>query len=566
MKNNYSYMRRDVVRLLVVLVVVVVINLVSAIWFFRVDLTAEKRFTLSDNTKSYLQSLSSDVNVSVYLSGELNPGFKKLANATREMLDELRMASGKKVSYTFVDPNSGNASQKKALYEKLQQLNCEPVPVFESTEDGRNVRSMVFPYAVVTVGGNVRAVNLLDNIQGYSGAENLNKSAEGLEYKLMESIRKATLSQKTRIAFLEGHDELDELDVLDVTDALSEFYQVDRGQIADNASILDPYKVVIVAKPQKAFSEREKFVIDQYVMHGGRILWMVDAVTVTLDSLRRTTHTVGVMSDFNIGDQLFKYGVRINPNLLEDIQAAQIPINASPVGQTPKFVPVPWLFSPLLQPNDQHVVSRNINLVKADFASTIDTVGEQMNLKRSVLLTTSRFTKVNQVPVFVSLAMVNEQPKRNEFNKAFVPVAYAQEGVFSSVFENRGVPGGLTNLKKRLNQSVPTRMVVVADGDIAKNAVRQRYNNPQIVPLGYDEMSGQTFGNKDFVLNAVHYLADDEGWMTLRARHYDLRLLDKEKLGSKASMWKVLNVGVPVLLVVIAGLVFVWLRRRKYGL
>ncbi|MFT3738287.1 MAG: gliding motility-associated ABC transporter substrate-binding protein GldG [Breznakibacter sp.] len=558
-------MRKDILSFILLLVLLLILNWLATGWFFRLDLTSEKRYTLSSNSKEFLKKLDKDLAVTVYLDGDLNPGFKKLARSTREMLDEFRIHAGDRLIYSFVDPNEGSMSEKKALYERLQHLGCEPVPVFESGEDGRKSRSMVFPYALVAVGDKVSTVNLLDNISGYSGAENLNKSAEGLEYKLMEAFRKMSIAEKPRIAFLEGHGELDEIDVVDVTGALSEFYQVERGQIADNAAILDPYKVVIVAKPQSLFSEKEKFVLDQYAMNGGRILWMVDAVTITLDSLTRATNTVGLMNDFNIGDQLFKYGIRINPNLLEDVQAAQIPINVSPAGQAPKFVPVPWLFSPLLQPNDVHPVSRNINLVKGEFVSSIDTVGEGLKLGRHVLLTTSRFTKVNPVPVFVSLAMVNEQPRQAEFNKQFIPVAYAQEGIFPSVFENRPTPVGLTQVKKRLAESVPTRMVFVADGDLAKNQVRQRFTNPQIIPLGYDELSGQTFGNKDFMLNAVNYLADDEGWMALRARNYTLRLLDKEKLGADVWLWKVLNVAVPVALVVVTGVVFVWLRRKTYA-
>lgn len=558
-------MRKDIIGFTLVVVLVLALNWLASGWFFRLDLTEEKRYTLSSNSRVFLEGMGTDMVVTVYLDGDLNPGFNKLARSTREMLDEFRVHAGDKLIYSFVDPNDGSSSQRKALYEKLQRLGCEPVPVFEASEDGRKTRSMVFPYALVAVGSQTKVVNLLDNIQGYSGAENLNKSAEGLEYKLMEVFRKMSVSEKPRIAFLEGHGELDELDVVDVTGALSEFYQVERGRIADNAAVLDPYKVVIVAKPQGLFSEKEKFVLDQYAMNGGRILWMVDAVNVTLDSLTRTTHTVGVMSDYNLGDQLFKYGIRINPDLLEDVQAAQIPINAAPSGRTPKFVPVPWLFSPLMQPNDAHPISRNINLVKGEFVSSIDTVGEELKIKRHVLLTTSRFTKVNPVPVFVTLAMVNEQPKQAEFNKKFVPVAYALEGVFPSVFQNRPTPAGLSNVKKRLAESVPSRMVFVADGDLAKNQVRQRFSNPQIIPLGYDELSGQTFGNKDFMLNAVNYLADDEGWMALRSRSYALRLLDKEKLGSEVWIWKLLNVTVPVVLVVLAGVAFVWARRKKYA-
>lgn len=557
-------MRKDISRLAVVVLALLALNWLAAQWFFRIDLTTEKRYTLSDNSKNFLRSLDKELQVTLYLDGELNPGFKQLSRATTEMLDEFKMFGGK-VNYSLVDPNTGTNAQKKSLYEGLQKLGCEPVPVFETAEDGRNIRSMVFPFAVVSIGDKKMAVNLLDNIQGYSGAENLNKSAEGLEYKLMEAFRKITVTEKPRIAFLEGHGELDELDVMDATRALSEFYRVERGQITDNATILDAYKVLIIAKPQSPFNEKEKYVIDQYLMHGGRILWMVDAVTVTLDSLTHTTSTMGLMSDFNIADQLFKYGVRINPNLIEDIQAAQIPINTASVGSAPKFVPAPWLFSPLLQPNDGHTISRNINLVKGEFVSSIDTVGEDLKLKRKVLLNTSRFTKIDPVPVFVSLALVNEQPKRNEFNNKFVPVAVAEEGIFPSVFQNRPVPASLSNNKNRLYESVPTRMVVVADGDLAKNPVRQRHTNPQIIPLGFDELSGQTFGNKDFVVNAVNYLSDDEGWLSLRSRNYALRLLDKEKLGSQATLWKVLNLAVPVSLVVLSGLFFVWTRRRKYS-
>lgn len=559
-----KHLKRDIGFLLALLLLIVVINKAASWWFYRIDLTSEKRYTLSDNTKAYLTDLPVFMEVDVYLTGDLNPGFRKLSNSVREMLDEMKVYAGIKVRYRYTDPNEGTNDQKKKMFEHLQSLGCEPVPVYETAEDGRKSTVTVFPYAVMHNGDKSVAVELLSNIPGLSGLENLNKSQEELEYKLTEAMRKLLQHEKPRIAFLEGHGELDELDVVDVTGALSQYYQVDRGVVADDPAILDPYQVLIIAKPQRPFPEKDKYAIDQYLMKGGRILWMVDAVNVTLDSLTRTTQTVGIYSDVNLNDQLFKYGIRINNDLIEDIQSAMIPVNAAVPGAEPKFVPVPWLFNPLLQPIASHAVTRNLNVVKGEFVSTIDTVGENLNIKRQVLLQTSRYTRVNPVPVFVSLAMVNDQPQREQFNRSYVPVAYAQQGVFPSLYQHRPAPAGIKP-GNRLDESKPTRMIVVADGDLAKNAVRYRYTNPQIVPLGYDELSGQTFGNKQFIVNAVNYLTDDEGWMTLRSRSYALRLLDKDRLGREAVVWKLVNVALPVLMVVLAGMVFVWIRKRKYG-
>jgi ABC-2 type transport system permease protein len=558
-------LRKDIIVIVAIMLGAVAINKIASAWFFRIDLTAEKRFTLSSNTTSFLKEMKQQLLVKVYLDGDLNPGFKKLSTSAREMLDEFKVYADDNINYQFVDPNSGTMDEKKALASSLAGMGCEPVPVYETAEDGSKTRSMVFPYAVMQYGDKQKVINLLDNIPGFSGAENLNKSIEGLEYKLMTGIRLLTVSQKPRIAFLEGHGELDEMDVVDVTSALSEYYQVERGRIADDASILDPYKVVIIAKPQQPFAEKDKFAIDQYIMKGGRVLWLVDAVNVTLDSLQVATQTMGMMSDFNISDQLFKYGIRINPTLVEDIQAGMIPVNTASPGKTPKFVPVPWLFNPLLQPADNHPITKNINVVKGEFTSSIDTVGEDLKIKRTALLHTSRFTRVNQVPVFISLAMVSQKPQPAEFNKQYIPVAYAQEGVFASVFQYRAMPAGIrTNNNKIIEESVPTRMVFVADGDMVKNGVRHRFSNPQITPLGYDELSHQTFGNKDFIVNSVNYLADDEGWMKLRSRSYTLRLLNKEKLGNEAAFWKILNVVIPAVVIVLAGVGYVFLRKRRY--
>lgn len=554
--------KRDLMQLAIVLVVIVLVNLVSARWFFRIDLTAEKRYTLAPVTRSFLRNLEHDVMVKVYLAGDLNVGFQRLARATKETMDEFRLVSRGAFMYEFIDP----AANSQAI-EELREYGLRPIPVFEAAADGRQIQSNVYPYAILHIDGYDIAINLLENMPGRSGAENLNISMESLEYKVTDAMRRLLIDEIPAIAFLEGHGELDELDVWDITDALSHYYQVDRGVLTDDPFILDNYQALIIAKPQDQFSQKDKFIIDQYIMRGGKVLWLLDAVNVTLDSLRRTTQTVGLATDFNLSDQLFRYGVRINHELLQDIQAAMIPINVARQGEQPQMVPVPWLFNPLLNTSMEHPVTRNLNVVRAEFVSSIDTVGNLEGIRRDVLLRTGRFTRRNPVPVFITLALVNEQPLREDFTSSFIPVAVSMEGKFPSAFTNRPVPPGV-NIRPEeiLHQSKPTRMIVVADGDIIRNDVRLRHGaSPQPLPLGFDEVSNQTFGNKQFVLNAVNYLTDDEGWMLLRNRNYELRLLDREKLSSQITYWKVLNISLPLFLLLLLGLTLPMWRKYRYG-
>lgn len=561
MTSNISR-NRDLKHLTIVMAAIVIINLISAEWFYRIDLTSEKRYTLAPVTRAFLRNIDHEILVKVYLTGDLNVGFQKLSKATREMLDEIRYVAGSNLRYEIVDPNNEANAR-----DVLKEFELSAVPVFETAADGRKIQSRVYPYLLFHVNDHEAPLNLLENMPGLSGAENLNISIESLEYKIMDVLRRLMGEEKPAVAFLEGHGELDELDVMDITDELSGYYQVDRGSLTHDAYILDAYKVLIIAKPQKAFSQRDKFVIDQFIMRGGSVLWLVDAVNVTLDSLRRSTQTLGLASDINISDQLFRYGVRINHVLLQDIQSAMIPINVSAQGDAPKLVPVPWLFNPLLSTALDHPVTRHVNVVKGEFVSSIDTVGHHEGVLREVLLSTGRYTREMAVPVFITLAMVNEKPEREEFRKAYVPVAVSMEGVFQSAFTNRPVPPGV-NIRPAdvKQQSISTRMIVVADGDIIRNEVRLRHSgSPQVLPLGFDELSNQTFGNKQFVLNAVNYLADDQGWMALRGRNYELRLLNRDMLTNEITFWKSLNIAFPLVVLVIAGLIIPFWRKRRFG-
>ncbi len=557
---------RTIKQSLIIIITLILINIIGSEWFFRLDLTSEKRYSLSENTKELFANNQDTISIKIFLDGDLNIGFQKLSKATRELLYECKVYGRNRLHIEFIDPQEGTKKEKQEISELFKKLDLHPQTVFEKTEDGRNTRSLVYPYAIVEIKDYQLPINLLENIQGYSGKENLNKSIEELEYKFTDAIRRLTTPERPKIAFLEGQGELDEVDVIDITDELSKYYQVDRGKIGTDPHILDPYKAIIIAKPQKKFSESDKFIIDQYFMHGGKILWLVDAVNITLDSLRQAGATIGLYSDINISDQLFKYGVRINPVLIRDIQCGMIPITVPGKDQQPQITPAPWLFNPLLIPNSQHAISRNMNMIEGEFTSSIDTVNAGLKLKRTVLLETSRYSRTDQVPVYVSLSFVNNKTRREDFTQSHLPVAVIEEGIFPSVFQNRLIPQNIDKSYTKIKQqSSPTQMIVIADGDLIKNKVHNKSSNPQILPLGYDELSNQTFGNKDFITNAVNYLCDDDGWMELRARSYKLRILDRSKISDDSLKWKIINLAIPLALIFLLAICISVIRKIKYS-
>ncbi len=555
-------MKKQLTYILAIVAVVVALNVLTANVFFRLDLTSEGRFTLSETTKNYLSQTASDVYITSYLGGELNSGFARLSKSAREMMDEMAVYANGDVVRKNVDPSQMNKAEAKAFADELEAMGIGGVPVYETKEDGQKTCTIVYPYLRIETADMSLWINLLENQPGVSAEENLNRSIESLEYKIADGIRRATTTERPRIAFLEGHGELGEIDVVEATDALSMHFAVDRGQLTGDASALDAYKAVIIAKPTQKFSEQDKFIIDQYLMRGGRLLWLVDAVTITLDSLRQSPHTIGLAADYNIEDMLFRYGVRINPEVVEDINCGMVPISVE-VGGSAKIVPMPWRFAPMMLTNMLSPITRNVSVVKGDFASYIDTVGEALTLRRTELLRTSQFTKINPTPVFATLMNIHEQPNRAEFNRSGLCTALLEEGEFESVFAHRRVPKGVVNASEVLHKSLKTKMIVVSDGDVVRNDVRFRASeNPTIVPLGYDEMTRQTYGNKDFVVNAVQYLTDDDGWMQLRNRTFTLRLLDKEKIGAGTTKWKVTAIAIPLIFISLCGL-GVWLERRR---
>ncbi|MDD4968744.1 MAG: gliding motility-associated ABC transporter substrate-binding protein GldG [Paludibacter sp.] len=541
----------------------ILLILISYFFFFRIDLTSDKRYSISEQTKSLMGKADSPLKVVVYLDGDLNPGFQRLKKSTAELLDELSVYSDQNIDIEYENPSLADSpDQREKKYAELQSRGLAPTAVYERDKEGKSIQKVIFPWIELTYKGKKIQVCLLKNILGNSGDENLNISIENLEFEITDGIRRLVNTEVSKIAFLEGHGELSESETYDISKTLSKYFQIDRGIIATNATILDNYKAIIIAKPTKPFSESDKFVIDQYIMHGGRVLWLIDGVRVSKENLSVSGLSPAIELDLNLNDQLFRYGVRINPVLLQDVQCASVPVNIAPANATPQFEPSPWYFAPLLLTSPEHPVTRNITEVRSEFCSGIDIVGDNKQVKSQLLLATSDNTHIMAAPTTIDLSQKIKPNDKAYFNVGYVPVAVAMEGNFESDFANRMIPAGLTNTLPVRKQSFKTRQIVVADGDIIRNETSLKDSTS--VPLGFDRYMNQQFGNKDFILNAVLYLADDDGWMQLRSRTMKLRLLNKKITNEDRITWQLVNVIIPIGLLLIFGIGYQVIRKRKY--
>ncbi len=552
-------------NILLFMAAVVAVYFISEKYFFRLDLTSEKRYSVSDNTKRLLRGLDNEITFKIYLDGDLNSGFLRLRKSTREMLDEFS-AYSRNLKYEFINPSAASTvKEREKAYEELAKKGMRGIMVHEKDKEGKSIQKIVFPWIEITYGGQTNLVNLLKNLPGKSGEENLNISIQNLEFELTEAIRHLTSKEIRKVAFIEGHGELPEIFTYDISQTLSRYYQVDRGIIGDDPAILDPYSAIIIAGPQEKFQEKDKYIIDQYIMRGGKALWMVDGTRVSLDSLSVYSETMAIPLDVNLSDQLFKYGVRINPVLTLDVQSILIPVNMAEAGEPAQFEPASWYYSPLLLTSPEHPVTRNVTPVKAEFASSLDFVGEDLPVKKDVLLVTSTGTHLQTTPSLVSMDIINVEKSGHFFNMRNAIVGASMEGIFPSVFTNRMIPEGVRTQEKTLTESKPTKMIVVANGNIIRNDVQGYGENTNIVPLGFDRYMNQQFGNKDFILNAVNYLTDDDGWMTLRSREIKLRLLNKPAVIGLRKFWQVSNVLLPLVFLALFGVVSYFVRKKRYA-
>ncbi|MDR1672940.1 MAG: gliding motility-associated ABC transporter substrate-binding protein GldG [Bacteroidales bacterium] len=545
---------------------IVCLALLSSQYLFRIDLTAEKRYTLSVETRQLLRDLDASVHLNIYLDGDLPAGFRKLRNGIREMLDDFKSYAGKRLTYSFIDPAEiSGRKEREQFYTDLEEMGLHKINVNKTNKDGSLSQQILFPGAVAIYKGRALAINFLNNNRVQSSETVLNASMEGLEYELIKTIQALRPDSIGKVAFVVGHGEPEQAETYDLGMEYANYYDVDVKTINGQPEALDQYKAVIIAAPKKPFDEKDKFAIDRYIMRGGKVIWLIDAVNVHADSLASTGYTFALATHLNLEDQLFTYGVRINPNLLQDIENNPIFVTATDGSSKP--VPAPWLYHPLVTPSPSHVVTRYLNPVWLRYASDIDTVGSGSNIRKTALLHSSRYSRLIGVPTMIELNEVSRMPDRQVFNQSYRITAVLLEGKFPSVFRSRNVKTLLPQWNgQQATESVATKMIVVSDGDIARNDVRHTMQGTVPAnPLGYDRYSGQTFGNKDFLVNALNYLTDDAGLMRLRNREFQLRLLDRQKVNGGLLGLQLLNVVLPILLWIAGGVAYHLWRRRKYG-
>jgi len=555
-----------ILKIFLTFIAIIVAAYVLSIKFIRIDLTSEGRYTLSDYTKENLDKLTEPIYVKIYLEGDDLPmNFKTLRQAVQEQLDEFSIYAGGGLEYVFINPTENKDKEVRfGIYKDLMDKGITPIETNEISAEGKTAQKMVFPAALLSFKGRETAVNLLKNDPKFprESEQNVNNSVQALEYELMNALKKIEREKKPEIVFIEGHGELDEYQTMDASSILSEYYMVKRGEIKGRVGVLDGFEAVIVAKPELEFSEQDKFVIDQYIMKGGKVLWLTDGAQVNIDSLRVSARTFAVGREQGLLDMLFTYGVRVNYDLVQDKQASVIGLPEDAGGGQVRVKPYPWNFFPLILSDNTHAVNKYLDVVKTEFVSSIDTIAETPNVKKTILLHTSLQSRNDQVPVEIRLDMVRDMAddpllKEGEFN-----VAVLLEGKFESAYKFASVGAYFPGFPKDSvrTESVDTKMIVVSDGDLIRNDFDQS-GKPR--PLGYDPYSRRIYyGNGQFILNAVNYLCEDGGLMSIRTRELKIRVLDKDLLYKNRVKIQILNIITPIIVLIIFG-VFIFLRRKQ---
>ena len=567
--------RSHIVQLALGLVVIIFVNVVGYYFFARIDLTEERRYSLSASTKKLLKGIDEVVFIRCYLDGDMPAQYKTLRNETREMLDQFR-AYNSNIEYEFVDPNNfENPKERDEFYRRLFEKGFSPINI-TTTKSNTQVQQYIFPYLEITHKGRNFIVPLISSKKGIAGDGIIAGSIENLEYNLYSSIRSIANDQKDKIVFLYGHGELPAEYLYDFIASLSECYDIDSISIneklnaltdrvydsvdVNKVTISNKYKCMVVAKPTSIFSYKDLYIIDQYIMHGGRVLWLLDALNVSMDSLQSQPTTFATSNFTGVDDILFRYGAKVNTNLVMDLQCAKVPIVTGQYQDNmPQMSFYPWNFFPEIHPNSNHIVSDKISPVKLEFASTIDTTASSAT--KTPLLTTSNGTRIMNAPVNVSLNMLKQKQDPKLFNAGAKTVALLLEGEFSSAFKNRLTATMEENTQIAFKDfSDSTAMIVVSDGDIARND----FINGQILPLGYDKFTKQMYGNKESLVNCVNYLCGDEDLIPLRSRELIMRKLDTAKIEREKTLWQVVNVALPIVVVLLAGVILNIVRRKRF--
>lgn len=567
--------KSHILQLVLGLVIIIFLNVIGYFFFARIDLTQEKRYTLSESSKKLMSNLEDIVFIRCYLEGDIPSEYKKLRNETKEMLDQFR-AYNPDIEYEFVDPNGfENAKDKNEFYQRLFEKGFSPL-LTTSTNNNSQVQQYIFPYLEITYKGRTTIVPLISSKNGFSSDGIVNVSIENLEYNLYTAIRSVATQQRGKVAFLYGHGEWQVENIWDFISSLNEYYTVDSISINEKLNALtervydsvnpnlvkikNKFDCLIVAKPTSIFSYKDLYLIDQYIMHGGKVLWLVDPLLVSMDSLQTQANTFAISNFTGVDDILFRYGVKLNTNLVTDMQCAKIPIVTGQYqNNTPQMTYYPWNFFPEISPNANHIISDKISPVKMEFASSIDTTNSPA--KKTVLLSSSNRTRVLNSPVNVSLQMLKQKQDASLFNSGAKDVAILLEGEFSSAFKNRLTPEMELNSQMAYKDfSDTTAMIVIADGDV----VRNDFMNGQLLPLGYDKYTRKMYGNKEFLVNCVNYLCGDEDLIPLRSREVIMRNLDLAKVEREKTAWQIVNVALPIVIIVLFGVLLAVLRKKTF--
>jgi ABC-2 type transport system permease protein len=567
--NRKELRRNHFIQLLVFIILIFLVNYLSGIRFFRLDLSSEKRYTLNHNSREILKNLDDAVYIKVFLEGDLPSDLVRFRQSIKEMLLDFRAYAGTNIEFEFVNLYAEpDPKVRNKMMQNLAERGLRITDVRIKDAEGGYSTKIIFPGALLTYKGIDFPVNLLKNNPGLTYQVNLNNSVQSLEYEFIRAIKSLTTKKIEKIAFIEGQNELDYYQVNDISTELSLFFQVDRGSINGNLTNLLDYKALIIAQPLKKFNDRDKFVIDQYIMRGGKVLFFLDPVQTHSDSLI-SGRTFTEYNDVNLYDLLFKYGIRIEYNLIKDLQCNYVRVESSVNGQSGTESLMPWWYYPLFTASPDNSLTKGLNYVKGQFVSAIDTTpGIMPGLKRTVLLASSDTSARIDNPSYISMDEVMRAPNRQSFNKSHLPVAILAEGQFESFYANYGVPEGVIPANMEIvKRSGKTMIFVAGDGDMIRNDVQVTAKGTVPMVLGYDKDTRQTFGNKEFILNVINYMTDDQGLIDLRSREFKLRLLDKTKIRTEKMKlkWKMINTVLPVLVIILFGLSFNFFRKRKYS-
>ena len=516
------------------------------VFVVRWDMTDDKHYSLSEASKTLLKQTDAPIEVALLLDGDLNAGFRRLKKATEETIEEMGV-------YARISRQPRNP-------RNLDSLGLSPIVIHEREQNGKTAQTTVYPYALMTYKGKRAVVTLLKNTRGLSGEENLNASIEQLEFAFMEALHLLQQTETPRIAILEGHGEPDEAHTYDLMTVLSKYFAIDRGALTGDTidvHMLDGYKAVLIVSPQTAFSDAERFVIDQYIMRGGAVLWAVNGVRFSEQVLQSDGFTPIVPLELGITDMLFRYGIRVNPALVQDVQCLPIPVNVSSDPSQPNLQPMPWTYAPILLTSEGSPITKSMGQIMSTFVSPIDAVGGDDGIEKRILLATSTASRVTATPGEVNLNDMN--PDVNTFQYQYVPIAVSLEGAFASAFAHRMIPEGVMHTDI-IKAGKKTRQVVIGSGSILLNEMQKG----QVLPMGYDRYSGMQFSNRDFAANAVLWLTDSEGLISLREKSVVLRLLNDKRAHDKRKQIQTISTILPIaILALIGGTVFV-VRKRKY--